>query len=107
MTTDEPNLDTKQMETQPATESPAGLPPLAEILERNLGWLDEAVDTKEASKITGDPVSTLETLRCRGGGPPFIKRGKSVRYIRRRLFEYNAAGERRSTSDPGPTETAA
>ena len=83
------------------------LPDLAEILKENPGWLDEAVNTAGASRITGDPVKTLETKRVRGGGPEFIKLGKSVRYTRRACFEYLAAGRRRSTSDPGDGAAAA
>ena len=81
------------------------LPEFAEILKENPGWLDEAVDTAGASRITGIPVATLTTLRVRGGGPEFIKRGKSVTYTRRACFSHNTAGRRRSTSDTG-AETA-
>ena len=77
------------------------LPSFADILQDNPGWLDEAVPTAEASRITGEPVPTLETKRVRGGGPVFIKLGKSVRYTRRACFEYLAARRRTSTSDPG------
>ena len=77
------------------------LPSFADILQDNPGWLDEAVPTAEASGITGEPVATLETKRVRGGGPVFIKLGKSVRYTRRACFEYLAARRRTSTSDPG------
>ncbi len=79
----------------------ADLPPLTDILKEHPGWLDEAVDTVGASQITGTPVATLTTLRVRGGGPEFIKHGKSVTYTRRACFAYNAAGRRTSTSDPG------
>ena len=79
----------------------AVLPALADVLQDNPGWLDEAVDTKEASRITGEPAPTLETKRVRGGGPVFLKLGKSVRYTRRACFEYLAARRRKSTSDPG------
>ena len=89
------------MQTVAATQ----LPELAEILKENPGWLDEAVVTAEASKITGEPVATLETKRVRGGGPEFIKLGKSVRYTRRACFEWLAAGRRRSTSDAGAAAT--
>lgn len=41
---------------------------------------DEAVDTHAAARITGLAVATLTTLRSRGGGPPFIKYGRAVRY---------------------------
>ena len=77
------------------------LPSLADTLKDNPGWLDEAVHTREASQITGEPVPTLETKRVRGGGPVFTKLGKSVRYTRRACFEYLAARQRKSTSDPG------
>ncbi len=77
------------------------LPSFANILQDNPGWLDEAVPTAEASRITNEPVATLETKRVRGGGPVFLKLGKSGRYTRRACFEYLAARRRTSTSDPG------
>ena len=51
------------------TPSPPALPAFADILQAHPGWLDEAVPTAEASRITGEPVPTLETKRVRGGGP--------------------------------------
>ena len=81
--------------------SPPALPSFADILQTNPGWLDEAVPTIGASGITGEPVATLETKRVRGGGPVFLKLGKSVRYTRRACFEYLAARRHTSTSDPG------
>jgi len=77
------------------------LPAFVDILQDNPGWLDEAVLTAEASRITKEPEATLETKRVRGGGPVFLKLGKSVRYTRRACFEYLAARRRISTSDPG------
>ncbi len=77
------------------------LPSFADILQDNPGWLDEAVPTAEASRITGEPVPTLETKRVRGGGPVCLKLGKSVRYTRRACFEYLTARRRTSTSDSG------
>jgi hypothetical protein len=76
------------------------LPALSEILKNNPGWLDEAVDTEEASRITGRPASTLETLRVRGGGPAFIQHpgSRAVRYRRRDCFDWNASNIRTSTS---------
>ncbi len=74
------------------------LPSLADILQDNPGWLDEAVGTPEASRITNTPKATLETMRVRGGGPVYTKRGKRVDYIRRDLFAWLAAGRRTSTS---------
>ncbi len=85
--------------------SASALPTFADILQANPGWLDEAVLTAEASQITGEPIPTLETKRVRGGGPVFLKLGKSVRYTRRACFEYLAARRRTSTSDSGQAAT--
>ncbi len=77
------------------------LPSFADVLQANPGWLDEAVNTREASRITGVPVASLVTQRVRGGGPVFFKLGQKVIYTRRTCFEHLAAGRRTSTSDPG------
>ncbi len=77
------------------------LPSFAEILDKNPGWLDEGVATPEAARIVGTPQPSLETMRTRGGGPVFVKRGHKVLYTRRALFEWLRAGQRTSTSDPG------
>ena len=73
----------------------------AEALKANPGWLDEAVGEKDASVITDEPVPTLRSKRTRGGGPPFVKHGSRVSYIRRDLFAYNQSRRRTSTSDTG------
>ena len=79
-----------------------GLPALGEILKHHPGWLDEAIDTAEASRIVGFPPCTLDTWRSRGDGPPFLKLGgRSVRYQRRALFQWLAERQRRNTSDTG------
>lgn len=36
--------------------------------------------TKEAAERLGVTVKSLESLRARGKGPPFVRIGKSVRY---------------------------
>lgn len=78
------------------------LPTLGEILKDSPGWLDEAVDTAEASRIVGFPPCTLHTWRSRGEGPPFLKLGaRSVRYQRRALFQWLAERQRRNTADNG------
>ncbi len=82
------------------------IPSLREILAGNPLYLDEAVDTVEAARIVGLAAASLETMRVRGNSPPFTKRGRRVLYTRRGLLEWLRAGERTSTSDPGP-ETAA
>ena len=80
---------------------PPALPALCEILKNNPGWLDEAVTTAEASRITSVPACTLQTWRSRGDGPPFLKLGAAVRYQRRALFEWLAARQRANTADVG------
>lgn len=39
-----------------------------------------AVDVRAASRIIGFSVATLNGWRTKGGGPPFVKAGRSVRY---------------------------
>ncbi len=81
------------------------LPSLAELIAKNPGYLDEVVSPKEASRILNIPEPTLATLRCRGGGPEFIRLGPGKRapvgHTRRMLFAYVMRQTRRSTSDPG------
>ena len=68
-------------------------PDLEDILEDNPGWLDEAIDTPSVSQLTGVPICTLTTWRCRGGGPQFLKYGKTVRYRRRAVLGWMAKCE--------------
>lgn len=75
------------------TEDEGFFPKLDTILAKNPGWLDEAVDTRSVSRMTGVPVCTLNTWRCRGGGPNFLKYGKSVRYRRRAVLEWMTSCE--------------
>ena len=63
--------------------------------------LDAALFEAEAAELEGLSVRTLQARRVRGGGPPFLKDGRSVRYTRRMLLEHRRARLRHSTSDPG------
>lgn len=72
-----------------------GVPDLEDILEDNPGWLDEAIDTHAVSQMTGVSKYTLTTWRCRGGGPRFLKLGKSVRYRRRAVINWMTECEAR------------
>jgi hypothetical protein len=54
---------------------------------------------RQFARITTIPESTLAKLRMRGGGPPFVKIGRSVRYPVRAGLEWMAARTRRSTSE--------
>ena len=54
----------------------------------------------EAAEYLRISASTLAKLRVYGGGPPFIRIGRAVRYSRPVLDAYMAARIARSTSDP-------
>ncbi|MEL6361814.1 MAG: hypothetical protein AAFR21_12080 [Pseudomonadota bacterium] len=81
-------------------------PDLETILENNPDWLDEALDTLAVSKLTGIPACTLNTWRCRGGGPRFMKFGRSVRYRRRTVLKWMRAHEAPDTDEVGPAHDA-
>ena len=62
---------------------------------------EEFLTTAGAAKITTLAISTLEGLRIRGGGPPFVKLGRRVVYRRSDLLAFASGNLRRSTSDVG------
>ena len=63
---------------------------------------DALLHTAEAAFLLGLSPRTLETLRLRGDGPPFVMVTKrAVRYRRQDLLEWIQARQRRSTSDDG------
>jgi hypothetical protein len=57
------------------------------------------VDVKGAAAYTGFGEGYLNKLRCKGGGPIFIKRSGVVRYDPDDLDAWLAALKRKSTSD--------
>lgn len=57
--------------------------------------------TREAAAYTGLAKSTLEKLRVRGGGAPYMRVGRVVVYDQDDLDRWLAAHKRRSTSDQG------
>lgn len=64
--------------------------------------LSPALDTKQAAIYTGLAAATLETLRCRGGGPEFVRYSrKAVRYTVAALDAWMAARQVASTSEAG------
>lgn len=46
-------------------------------------------------------VGTLRQWRFKGGGPPYLKIGRSCRYTAEDITAFLQAQYRRSTSDPG------
>lgn len=84
--------------TARATRTPPlqGAEPSAESDERTV------LPTERAAAYLGLSPKTLETLRTRGGGPPFLKLGRRVVYRKADLDTWlDTAKVRRSTSDPG------
>ncbi|KRR20362.1 helix-turn-helix transcriptional regulator [Bradyrhizobium retamae] len=57
------------------------------------------VDVKGAAVYSGFGEGYLNKLRCKGGGPIFIKKAGVVRYDLDDLDEWLEAGKRKSTSD--------
>lgn len=55
--------------------------------------------TRQAAAYTGMAKSTLEKLRCNGGGAPFIRVGRVVLYDPDDLDTWLAAHKRRTTTD--------
>ncbi len=58
-----------------------------------------ALSTPLAAEYVGLSPATLETMRIRGGGPPFSKLGRRVVYRREDLDEWLTERRRASTSD--------
>jgi hypothetical protein len=57
------------------------------------------LNTKEAAAWLGLTPNTLEKWRVQGGGPPYRKHGRYVRYHLDDLIAWSEASRRRSTSD--------
>jgi predicted DNA-binding transcriptional regulator AlpA len=55
----------------------------------------------EMAYLLGLSARTLENLRLKGGGPPYIKLGRAVRYNRLGGLEWANRQIRRSTSGAG------
>jgi len=75
------------------------LPPVTNNMTLPDG-LVPALNTARAAAYTGLAEKTLEGLRCRGGGPKFIRYSrKAVRYFVRDLDEWMSARVVGSTSE--------
>jgi hypothetical protein len=60
------------------------------------------LDTEQTAAYIRRAPQTLAKLRSVGGGPPFVKIGRNVYYVRADLDEWLAVRRRRSTSDVPP-----
>ena len=56
-------------------------------------------DVNQLAAYTGLPRKTWEHLRSRGGGPPYVKLGRHVRYIKTDVDEWLAQRRQRNTAD--------
>ena len=66
-----------------ARETPTAIPPAPPPIARVTlpDGMQPALNTEQASAYTGLAATTLEGLRCRGGGPRFVRYSrKAVRY---------------------------
>lgn len=56
----------------------------------------------EVQDLFGLRVGTLRQWRFKGGGPRYLKIGRSCRYTTEDIRAFLESRYRRSTSDPGP-----
>ncbi len=63
--------------------------------------MEKLIDEKQVEKFYGLKQSSLQKWRCLGGGPNFIKIGRSVRYRPSDIESFINDHLRISTSDPG------
>ena len=60
---------------------------------------DFLLSQTEAAKFLSMSPKTLAKWRWSGEGPPFVKLGRSVRYLHDDLIQYVNLGRRKSTSE--------
>lgn len=61
--------------------------------------MTELLSTQDAAKVVGLSPQTLAILRVEGGGPRYVKLGRSVRYDPADLAAWVEANKRASTSE--------
>ena len=67
--------------------------------------MTELVTEQRAAALLHVSVKCLQGWRSRGGGPPFVKLGRCVRYGVLELEAFVQSAVRTSTSDPGTRST--
>lgn len=65
----------------------------------------EYLDTASTASLTGISRSTLEKWRVYGGGIPFIRAGRLIRYARHDIIEWMQARRLESTSQVADLST--
>ena len=59
----------------------------------------ERLNNRQAAEYLGLKETTLNKWRCHGGGPPYIKLGRLIRYRKADLDAFLMKHVRRSTAD--------
>jgi predicted DNA-binding transcriptional regulator AlpA len=60
---------------------------------------DAALNENQAAELLGFSVRTLQSWRMQGGGPRYVKVGRSVRYPRRELIAFQKSKTVASTAE--------
>ncbi len=63
--------------------------------------MTELLTEQQLAAVLHVKVKSLQAWRSRGGGPPFVKLGRCVRYRLEDLEAFLTASRRASTSDQG------
>jgi hypothetical protein len=61
--------------------------------------IEETLSPHNAAKLLGLAASSLAKMRCWGGGPPFLKLGRAIRYVRSDLIAWRDARRVHNTSE--------
>jgi hypothetical protein len=62
---------------------------------------DELLTESEAARLRRQSIRTLQAERLRGGGCPFVKLGRSVRYRRSDVARFIESNVKTSTTEAG------
>ncbi len=66
--------------------------------------MTELLTEQQVAELLQVKIKGLQAGRSRGGGPPFVKLGRCVRYRLEDLEAFLTASRRASTADPGRTQ---
>jgi predicted DNA-binding transcriptional regulator AlpA len=67
---------------------------------------DAALNEAQVAEFLGVSVRTLQAWRVRGGGPRYVKIGRSVRYQRRELVAFQQSHTVSSTTEADALQRA-
>jgi predicted DNA-binding transcriptional regulator AlpA len=70
-----------------------------QLVRHEKAFLEPLLTVAQVSEITGRSISTLEKDRWEGGGPPYVKMGRLVRYRPADVRAWLSERVRRSTSE--------